>query len=65
MTTVELNKADILQLLAAINKFEVDNFTLIKHDTSGIGYSLDMEFPYTISGTKVIVRAEVIGVDNW
>lgn len=60
-----LNKADVTKLLEVLNKFDVDYFELLKHDTSGIGYTLDIEFPMEIKGELVSVKASVVGTNEW
>ena len=60
-----LNRNDIRRLVEKLDKYEVDNFTIIKHDKSGIGYTLDIEFPYRIKDELVTVTTEVVGVEDW
>ena len=65
MTTIQLNKADVTQLLKTLDKFDVDYFKLIKNDTSAVGYTLDIEFPYRINNQLVNVTVSVVGTDEW
>lgn len=65
MKTMTLNRADIIRLLEVLEKFDVDYFELIKRDTSGIGYTLDIEFPSQLKDTIVSIRASVVGVEEW
>lgn len=60
-----LNKADVLALTEVLNQFKVDNFKLIKHDESGIGYCLDIEYQTNVNDRMVTIRVPVVGVENW
>lgn len=65
MTTMSLNRADVVKILETLNKHEIDFFTLIKHDTSGIGYTLDIKFPYRLKEDLVEVEVSVVGTGEW
>ena len=60
-----LNRNDIRRLVEKLDKYEVDNFTIIKHDESGIGYTIDIEFPYRIKDEIVTVTTNVVGTEDW
>ena len=60
-----LNRNDIRCLVEKLDKHEIDCFTIIKHDKSGIGYTLDIEFPYRIKDDLTIVTLEVVGAQDW
>jgi len=60
-----LNRNDIRCLVEKLDKYEVDSFTIIKHDTSGIAYTLDIEFPYRIKDELVTVTTNVVGTNEW
>lgn len=62
---INLNRSDIRELLKTLEKFDIDSFELIKHDESGIGYTLDIEYAYRLESQLVTVRMPVVGVDSW
>ena len=65
MTEITLNRADIAEMQKVLLKFNIDPFTLIKNDSSGIGYTLDIEYETTMNDCMVTVRVPVVGVENW
>ena len=65
MNKITLNRADIVKILETLDKFEIDYFTLIKGDSSGIGYTLDIEFPYRIKEELVEAKVSVVGTEEW
>lgn len=64
-STMILNKADVQEILKVLDEFKIDSFKLIKHDTSGIGYTLDVEYAYPLNGRMVETRISVVDTDNW
>lgn len=56
--SMTLNRADIAQLLKILN---LDYFELIKNDSSGIGYTLDIE--HKVKGETI--RIPAITVEEW
>jgi hypothetical protein len=64
-STIILNKADVQELLKVLDEFKIDSFKLIKHDTSGIGYTLDIEYSHKLNDRMVETRISVVGTDNW
>jgi hypothetical protein len=65
MTKITLNRVDIAEMQKVLLKFNIDHFTLIKNDSSGIGYALDIEYETTMNDCMVTVRVPVVGVENW
>ena len=65
MPTMTLNRADVRELLATLERFDVDHFELIKTDASGIGYTLDIEYSARLQESMVSIRVPVVGVDAW
>lgn len=63
--TMILNKADVQELLKVLDEFKIDSFKLIKHDTSGIGYTLDIEYAHSLNGRIVDTRISVVDETNW
>ena len=47
-TSITLNRADVRELLATLEKFDIDSFELTKDVKSGIGYTLDIEYAYRL-----------------
>jgi hypothetical protein len=60
MEHITLNKADVKRILEVLETHNIDYFKLIKEDSSGIGYTLDIEY---YNGTKC--KIPVVGVDEW
>lgn len=65
MIKITLNKADIVEITKTLIRFDIDHFTLIKNDESGIGYTLDIEYETRMQDAKVKVTVPVVGVENW
>lgn len=65
MKTITLNRADVAKILKTLDKHSIDYFELIKNDTSGIGYTLDIEHLTKLHGESVTVRIPVVGVEDW
>lgn len=65
MKTITLNRADVAEITKVLEKFDIDHFTLVKEDTSGIGYTLDIEYEARMQDAKVTVKVPVVGVENW
>lgn len=64
-TSMTLTRADVRELLATLDRFDVDSFELTKDARSGIGYTLDIEYSTQIKDTMVTVRIPVVGTDSW
>lgn len=64
-TSITLNRADVRELLATLEKFDIDSFELTKDARSGIGYTLDIEYSTQLNDTMVTIRVPVVGVDSW
>lgn len=65
MTKITLNREDILELLKVLLKFDIDSFTLVKKDSSSIGYILDIEYMVKQNDTYVKVTVPVVGEEKW
>jgi hypothetical protein len=64
-TEITLNKADILEIITTLKDFDIDHFKLIKEDSSGIGYTLCLEYPHSMNGKLVYTRIEIVGPEEW
>jgi hypothetical protein len=62
---VTLHKNDIERIQQIILENNVQVFDLLVDNSSGIGYTVDMEFPYEVSGREAVIRISVVGVENW
>jgi hypothetical protein len=60
-----LTRAEVRELLATLDRFDVDSFELIRDARSGIGYTLDIEYSTQLNDTMVTIRVPVVGVDTW
>lgn len=68
MTTnkIKLYKQELRDILDTLEKFpEVEQLDLICRNDSGIGYILDISFPYTVNGVDTVQTIEISGVDKW
>ena len=65
LTSITLNRAEVRELLATLDRFDVDSFKLTKDARSGIGYSLDIEYSTQLNDTMVTIRVPVVGEDTW
>ena len=64
-TKMTLTRADVRELLATLDRFDVDSFELTQDARSGIGYTLDIEYSTQLNDTMVTIRVPVVGVDTW
>lgn len=64
-TKMTLTRADVRELLATLDRFDVDSFELTRDARSGIGYTLDIEYSTQLNDTMVTIRVPVVGVDTW
>lgn len=68
MIEMLLNRADIKELVKVLDEYpEIDQFKLIRHGESGIGYLVSIEHTTMTGPNKrpTDVRIEVCGVENW
>ena len=65
LASITLNRAEVRELLATLDRFDVDSFELTKDARSGIGYTLDIEYSTQLNDTMVTIRVPVVGVDTW
>jgi hypothetical protein len=66
MSKIYLNKRDIERILEVIKENDLeDTFTLIHDNTSGIGYTLDMEFDAELHGRVITARVHIADSTDW
>lgn len=66
MTKIHLNKNDIKEILKVIEENDLDEtFTLIHDNTSGIGYTLDMEFDAELNGRVITAKVNIADSTTW
>lgn len=64
-TKMTLTRTEVRELLATLDRFDIDSFELTKDARSGIGYALDIEYSTQLNDTMVTIRVPVVGVDTW
>ena len=66
MSKVMMNPADVKVIAAIIEENNITgNFDLVYHDTSGIGYSIDLVYETEVNGRLAKVTIPVCGTENW
>jgi len=66
MKEVNLNRADVSRLNDVLEKFpEIDNFTLVVEDTSGIGYTVDLKFTREEKNVICHIVVPITDVGEW
>jgi len=66
MKEVNLTRADVSRLNDVLDKFpEIDNFTLMVENTSGIGYTVDLRFTREEKTMQCKVVVPVTDVGSW
>lgn len=66
MSKIYLNKRDVERILEVIKENDLEEtFTLIHDNSSGIGYTLDMEFDTELHGRVITARVAIADSGNW
>ena len=66
MNKIILTKTDLSAILTTLDQFpEINTFEVIKHNGSGIGYTIDIKFDLKQNDVMGSFTVEVVGVDNW
>lgn len=60
-----LNRTDLGKINDIVNEFEVNSFKLIYDKTSGIGYTIDLEYTAAMKSRQVLVRIPIVGTESW
>jgi len=62
---MKLTKNDLADIQEVVNDFKLSSFELIKHDISGIGYTIDVMFELIMHERKCKVVVPATNVDRW
>jgi hypothetical protein len=66
MTKIMMNSADLAVLNNIVKENDItNNFWVHYSNSSGIGYSLDLEYSTEINGREATVRIPITDVENW
>lgn len=66
MNKILMNRSELERLLKILDRFEVNNFTLIGDNyNNGIGSTLDVEFSNKVDEYTVISKISVTSVEHW
>lgn len=65
MSTMSMTKDDLDAINEAVKLFDLKFFTLIKDSSSGIGYTIDLEFDHSMNYRDVKTRVAIADSDNW
>lgn len=66
MKKITLQKEELLEILAVLDKFpEVTSINVEYDNNSGIGNILTISFPYVVNGVATTQTVEISGVDQW
>jgi hypothetical protein len=67
MNKITLTARELMEIVDIVkcNSITEESFVLIQHGSSGIGYVLDMEFPYELNNMNVTVRANITNEVDW
>jgi hypothetical protein len=66
MNKIVLTKQDLAAIINTLDQFpEINTIEILKHDNSGIGYTIDIKFELTQNHVPGIFTTEVVGTDNW
>lgn len=65
MSKMMMNPADVKVIAKIIEEHDITgNFDLIYHDTSGIGYCIDLVYETELNGRQVKVTIPVCGMED-
>lgn len=65
MSIITMTKTDLDAINQAVKDFDLKFFTLIKDNSSGIGYTIDLEFEHSMNYRDVKIRVAIADSDNW
>lgn len=66
MKKITIQKEELLEILAVLEKFpDVTSIHLEYDSNTGIGYILNISFPYVVNGVATTQTIEISGVDQW
>jgi hypothetical protein len=66
MKKITITKEELTEILAVLAKFpEVEKIDISYDNNNGIGYLLNISFPYVVNGIATTQTVEIVGVDQW
>ncbi len=66
MNHVSLLRQDIEKIKSVLDEFDVNTpIKVMVDESSGIGYTVDIEFEYELNGRIVNLRVSINGVEDW
>jgi hypothetical protein len=65
MNKIFMNSKDLEAINKIVQENKIQSFVLVYDNSSGIGYTIDLEYETTINGFNATVRIPVCGQENW
>lgn len=65
MSIITMTKTDLDAINQAVKDFDLKSFTLIHDNSSGIGYTIDLEFEHCVNKRPARTRVAITDSDNW
>lgn len=66
MKKITITKEELTEILAVLDKFpEVEKIDISYDNNNGIGYILNISFPYVVNSIATTQSVEITGVDQW
>jgi hypothetical protein len=62
---IMMNSSDLEKICEIVKENSLANFKLIQENSSGIGYTTDLEFETSIYGRTATVTISVVDSDTW
>lgn len=66
MKKITILKEELIEILAVLDKFpDVEKIDVEYDNNNGIGYILNISFPYVVNDIATTQTVEITGVDQW
>ena len=66
MKKITILKEELIEILAVLDKFpDVEKIDVGYDNNNGIGYILNISFPYVVNDIATTQTVEITGVDQW
>lgn len=65
MTTINLNRKELTEIINVLNKFPVVDNIDVHYQTTGIGNCVDIEFTSMLEGVPGKFKVEITGPKDW
>jgi hypothetical protein len=66
MKKITILKEELIEILAVLDKFpDVEKIDVGYDNNNGIGYILNISFPYLVNDIATTQTVEITGVDQW